>query len=168
MIQNFQRSIDYDGRSSNRVDLHGGAGRIYITSPSFGVDISPEYVRASMETESYGEEFLVGVPRQTVGFLGLGHRVTLQLEFEMPFGGLSMVMPTIDKIGDAVRMGDGTVLLIDGNKKPPPPRQPLWLPGGVWNCEYCSSVQISDLLQCRNCGAPRWAEEAGKCWGNPR
>lgn len=167
MIRSMQTRHDLSGYRSNNLEIDGGAGRIYVTCPTFGVDLSPEYIRASLETESYaGEELLVGAPRRQVGYFSMGHRVRLSLEFDL-YSGISLVTPVRKSIGDAYEMATGLAFLVDGSQKPPPPRKPLWLPGGVWNCEYCSSVQVSDLLQCRNCGAPRYAEEGGTCWGNP-
>ena len=125
------------------IELGGyGAGRIYVTSPSFGIDLSVDTVDAEFSIEDNSRDFFCGQP------LVLTHTIyhisyELKLKFRMP--SLSIFLPP-----DRER-----IYLLD-NGKPIPPRLPLWLPPGAWKCEYCDTLQAEALLQCRNCGATRF------------
>lgn len=130
---------------------YAGAGRIYVTSPSFGVDLSVDYVRGEFSVAYEEQEFFAGSPRRLLGSVFSQMEYVLTLRFGLP--GLSLFKPYDGH--------DASIMLLD-HTKPPPPKNPLWLPGGVWNCEYCNSAQLADLLQCRNCGGPRYAG----AWGS--
>lgn len=131
-------------------NMGGGLGRIYVTSPMFGIDLSVDSVRGSLRTPrdiSYGNF-------EQDGFMHPYCReFELVLTFSMP--SLSVMIP-----GEKTSNGlfkpklDGKTFLLDHNK-PIPPRLPIWLPPGVWQCEFCNGMQSEGLLQCRGCGAMR-------------
>lgn len=114
-----------------------------MTSPSFGVDLSVDSVDAELTiADDYSQDFLCGDPMVlTRTFYDISYE--LKLRFRMP--SFSIFLPS-----DRER-----IFLLD-NEKPIPPRLPLWLPPGVWKCEYCDTLQAEALLQCRNCGATRF------------
>lgn len=118
-------------------------GRIYVTSPSFGIDLSVNRVDAELTiADNYSQDFLCGTPMMLIrSFYDISYE--LKLKFHMP--SFSIFLPS-----DRER-----IFLLD-NDKPIPPRLPLWLPPGAWKCEYCDTLQAEALLQCRNCGAIRF------------
>lgn len=142
-----------------------GTGRLYFSSPNFCIDVSTSRVNGLFETMArklhYSDQrdghwmarlSSLRVPAPTF---------RLQMDFEMD-GAADLIFPfqTVRPhySSRVLRMDDfgDTALLVDSSKMPKPIWRPIWLPGGVWQCAYCASSQLHDLLQCRNCGAPRY------------
>jgi hypothetical protein len=134
--------------------VRGTAGRLYLTTGDFGIDVNVTSVHARVE-QSYRGWSTSYHSRGMSFFDQFAHGEVISLQCEIDRG-FSVFTPTRARKGQVfLELGDRCLLLSPG-QKPAPPRPAIWLPGGVWNCEFCSSAQLSDLLQCRNCGAPRF------------
>lgn len=125
--------------------------RIYITSPTFGIDLSVPWLSANFRQDIEEGMFFSGVPLTRRGML-VEERFSLEIEFGLDERGLML-----HQVCDPREYGRGKVFLLD-DKIPQPPERPIWLPPGCWECAYCATTQNSELLQCRGCGAPRIGE----------
>lgn len=154
MIESFRMSCSGYGRETE-MNFASGAGRIYVTSPTFGVDLSVDWVSGTFgfkdERDPFDDYFHGGPVYSRV----YARSHVLTLEFGLP--SLSLHLPT--KTEGVLQVPDPSkpFLLLDTRKDEPPPEplNPLWLPKGVWCCSWCTTAQEPHLLQCRNCGAPR-------------
>lgn len=156
MIEQMHRSqSEYEDRTE--IAFRSGAGRIYVTSPSFGVDLSVDYVRGEFSMNHEYERFHAGLPLEYRGRILREVRHRLLLDFSLP--ALNLILPTkTSPSGLYEEIDPSAPTYIIDKQKPPPPSSPLWLPTGTWRCDYCTTPQQPDLLQCRNCGAARpWA-----------
>lgn len=161
-----ERMLDEYSTANMLSRFFADSGRLYFSSPNFCVDVSTSRVSGYLKTSSsnfdYSDQFghrrwMEDLRRLRVG----SPKFVLQMEFEMESAG-ELVFPfssvkrhCSDPIIEMDEIGD-TALLVDSSKMPKPIWRPIWLPGGVWQCSYCASSQLHDLLQCRNCGAPRY------------
>lgn len=141
---------------------HREPSRIYITSPSFGIDLSVPWLsagfRREIESMNYG---FYGPPRRTLGSLITRQSFHLDIEF-----GLGDQGAFIHSMENMANLHHPRRVFILDEKIPPLPDRPIWLPPGCWECAYCTTTQNADLLQCRGCGAPRIGEDVRKAWGS--
>ncbi len=155
VIEGFTRSWrdGYGHGTTDSFNFSSGAGRIYVTSPTFGVDLSVDWVRGEFTQRERVRYCLPGENLVHRQIAEITH--TLTLEFGLP--SLQLLIPERDAGGGIFRelALDQPIFLLDKRRAPPAPLSPLWLPKGVWCCEYCTTPQEPHLLQCRNCGAAR-------------
>ena len=135
--------------------------RIYITSPSFGIDLSVPWLSAAFERRYEECDFMTGIPMRVMASQVIRESYHLNIEFGLgDIGAFLHVRNPINMLEQHQQ-----VFLLQEDI-PPLPERPIWLPPGCWECVYCSTTQNADLLQCRSCGAPRIGEDARRCWGH--
>ena len=137
--------------------------RVYITSPSFGIDLSVPWLEASL-TPHYEYFDAYGRQLEPPRMIDRYHRFThLSLNINMGLEpGLFLYYPQARSALEYTRK-----VFVLSESVPALPERPIWLPPGCWECAYCTTTQEQYLLQCRNCGAPRIGEDASRCWGHP-
>lgn len=152
--------------SSMLSSFSSDTGRLYFSSPNFCVDVSTSRVSGFLEARassfSYSAEYF-DRKRWMEDLRALRMpSPTFVLKFEFEMGSAAELVFPFQSVkrhpSPIIQMTDlgHTALLVDSTKLPKPVWRPIWLPGGVWQCAYCASSQLHDLLQCRNCGAPRY------------
>lgn len=129
--------------------VESGRGRLYLTTDDFGIDVNVSGIYARVESTGYSPS----LPYSSFLSLAIGREIHLKCHID---DGFSILTRQVSKPSDILFKSDGRCLLVSQLRRPAPPHPAIWLPGGIWNCEFCSSAQLADLLQCRNCGAPRW------------
>ena len=149
MITNHSIESCSDGYTRSSFGVVGRSGRLYLTTGTFGIDVNVSSVRA--EVEQCFSNFSKPIGRHLI--FARGERISINCEVER---GFSVVTQTKSNSKEIFWELDSRCLLVSSDDRPAPPRPAVWLPGGVWNCERCSSAQLPDLFQCRHCGAPRF------------
>lgn len=131
--------------------------RIYVTSPTFGIDLSVPWLNARFERRYEELDLYAGTPLAIRGSIPTSLSFHLNIEFGLNERGLLLYCQ--DRPCQDRPYSHRKTFLLD-EKIPPLPERPIWLPPGCWECAYCSTTQNADLLQCRSCGAPRIGKDA--------
>lgn len=133
--------------------------RIYIASPYFGIDLSPDWIRLDPIARNMDRMEFPGDRTVSNSFDRFSH-FDFNISFSMP--SMMEYRPRWTE-----NKWDSPILLLD-KEIPKLPDRPIWLPPKEWECSYCSTTQKEYLLQCRSCGAPRIGEDAKHWWGVQR